>query len=189
MDKIEVEGISKLEGVIQISGSKNSSLPILASSLLIDEEIIISNVPNLSDVIFMIKILESLDSKVNFEYHSCKIKSNQPANLKISYDLVRKMRASFLILGPLLTKYGYAEVSLPGGCAIGTRPVDFHINALEKTVGKKAIINFKPMQMGDVKLTSANTSALEDWINFKPNTLIEDGINKFVEWYKFFYKV
>ena len=132
MDKIEVEGISKLEGVIQISGSKNSSLPILASSLLIDEEIIISNVPNLSDVIFMIKILESLSSKVNFEYPSCKIKSNQPVNLKISYDLVRKMRASFLILGPLLTKYGYAEVSLPGGCAIGTRPVDFHINALEK---------------------------------------------------------
>ena len=132
MDKIEVEGINRLEGSIQISGSKNSSLPILASSLLIDEEVIISNVPNLSDVIFMIKILESLGSKVKFEYSSCKIKSNHPANLKISYDLVRKMRASFLILGPLLTKYGYAEVSLPGGCAIGTRPVDFHINALEK---------------------------------------------------------
>ena len=132
MEKIEVEGINRLEGNIQISGSKNSSLPILASSLLIDEEIIISNVPNLSDVIFMIKILESLDSKVTFKHSICQIKSNQPANLKVSYDLVRKMRASFLILGPLLAKYGYAEVSLPGGCAIGTRPVDLHINGFEK---------------------------------------------------------
>ena len=132
MDKIEVEGINSLKGNIQISGSKNSSLPILASSLLIDEEIFISNVPNLSDIIFMIKILKSLGSKVIFEKSICKIKSNQPPNLKISYELVRKMRASFLILGPLLTKYGYAEVSLPGGCAIGTRPVDFHISALEK---------------------------------------------------------
>ena len=132
MDKIEVEGINSLKGNIQISGSKNSSLPILASSLLIDEEIVISNVPNLSDIIFMIKILKSLGSRVIFEKSICKIKSNQPPNLKISYELVRKMRASFLILGPLLTKYGYAEVSLPGGCAIGTRPVDFHISALEK---------------------------------------------------------
>ena len=139
MDKIEVEGINRLEGAIQISGSKNSSLPILASSLLIDEEIIISNVPNLSDVIFMIKILESLDSKVTFKHSICQIKSNQPANLKVSYDLVRKMRASFLILGPLLAKYGYAEVSLPGGCAIGTRPVDLHINGLEK-MGAKFVV-------------------------------------------------
>ena len=132
MDKIEVEGINSLKGNILISGSKNSSLPILASSLLIDDEMVISNVPNLSDIKFMIKILKSLGSKVDFKNSICKIKSSQPPNLKISYDLVRKMRASFLILGPLLTKYGYAEVSLPGGCAIGSRPVDFHISALEK---------------------------------------------------------
>ena len=139
MDKIEVEGINGLKGNIQISGSKNSSLPILASSLLIDDEMVISNVPNLSDIKFMIKILKSLGSKVNFKNSICKIKSNPPRNLKISYDLVRKMRASFLILGPLLAKYGYAEVSLPGGCAIGTRPVDFHISALEK-MGAEFII-------------------------------------------------
>ena len=105
MDKIEVEGINSLKGNILISGSKNSSLPILASSLLIDDEMVISNVPNLSDIKFMIKILKSLGSKVNFKDSICKIKSNHPPNLKISYDLVRKMRASFLILGPLLTKY------------------------------------------------------------------------------------
>ena len=132
MDKIEVEGIKNLKGNIQISGSKNSSLPILASSLLIDDEMVISNIPNLSDIKFMIKILESLGSKVNFKNSICKIKP-------ISYELVRKMRASFLILGPLLTKYGYAEVSLPGGCAIGTRPVDLHISALEK-MGAEFII-------------------------------------------------
>ena len=89
MDKIEVEGINSLKGNIQISGSKNSSLPILASSLLIDEEIVISNVPNLSDIVFMIKILKSLGSRVIFEKSICKIKSNQPANLKISYELLR----------------------------------------------------------------------------------------------------
>ena len=139
MDKIEVEGIKNLKGNIRISGSKNSSLPILASTLLIDDEMVISNIPNLSDIKFMIKILESLGSKVNFKNSICKIKSNQPRNLKISYELVRKMRASFLILGPLLTKYGYAEVSLPGGCAIGTRPVDLHISALEK-MGAEFII-------------------------------------------------
>ncbi len=132
MDRIEIEGIKHLKGNIRISGSKNSSLPILASSLLLHDKTIISNVPNLTDVSFMIKILESLDSKVVFNNSKCQIKSSQPKSLKVSYDLVRKMRASFLILGPLLARYGYAEVSLPGGCAIGSRPVDLHIKALEK---------------------------------------------------------
>ncbi len=132
MDRIEIEGIKHLKGNIRISGSKNSSLPILASSLLLHDQTIISNVPNLTDVSFMIKILESLNSKVVFNNSHCQIQSSQPKSLRVSYDLVRKMRASFLILGPLLARYGYAEVSLPGGCAIGSRPVDLHIKALEK---------------------------------------------------------
>ena len=131
MDRIEIEGIKHLKGNIRISGSKNSSLPILASSLLLHDQTIISNVPNLTDVSFMIKILESLNSVV-FNNSHCQIQSSQPKSLRVSYDLVRKMRASFLILGPLLARYGYAEVSLPGGCAIGSRPVDLHIKALEK---------------------------------------------------------
>ena len=132
MDKIKIYGTEKLKGNIKISGSKNSSLPILAATLLLESESRITNVPNLTDVLFMIKILESLSSNVNFENSTCEIKSNIPKNLTVSYELVRKMRASFLILGPLLAKYGYAEVSLPGGCAIGTRPVDIHIKAFEK---------------------------------------------------------
>jgi UDP-N-acetylglucosamine 1-carboxyvinyltransferase len=132
MDKIEIYGIEKLEGNIKISGSKNSSLPILAATLLLEGESRITNVPNLTDVLFMLKILESLSSSVNFNNSICEIKPNIPKNLKVSYELVRKMRASFLILGPLLAKYGQAEVSLPGGCAIGTRPVDIHIKALER---------------------------------------------------------
>ena len=136
MDKILIEGQKKIEGKIKISGSKNSSLPILAASLLSDSEIKIKNVPRLSDVFLMIKILESLNSKVTFNKDFCKIKTFRPDNLSVSYDLVRKMRASFLILGPLLTRYGKAEVSLPGGCAIGTRPVDLHIEGL-KMMGAK----------------------------------------------------
>ncbi len=132
MDKIEIYGTEKLKGNIKISGSKNSSLPILAATLLLESEARITNVPNLTDVLFMIKILESLSSNVNFDNSTCEIQSNIPKNLTVSYELVRKMRASFLILGPLLAKYGYAEVSLPGGCAIGTRPVDIHIKAFEK---------------------------------------------------------
>ena len=131
MDKILIEGQKKIEGKIKISGSKNSSLPILAASLLSDSEIKINNVPRLSDVFLMIKILKSLNSKVTFNKDFCKIKTSRPDNLRVSYDLVRKMRASFLILGPLLTRYGKAEVSLPGGCAIGTRPVDLHIEGLK----------------------------------------------------------
>ena len=131
MDKILIEGQKKIEGNIKISGSKNSSLPILAASLLSDSEIKINNVPRLSDVFLMIKILKSLNSKVTFNKDFCKIKTSRPDNLRVSYDLVRKMRASFLILGPLLTRYGKAEVSLPGGCAIGTRPVDLHIEGLK----------------------------------------------------------
>ena len=139
MDKIEIEGIDKIRGNVRISGSKNSSLPILASTLLMEENSKLSNVPALSDVLFMIKILESLNSKVRFNKSCCEIKTDKPTNLKVSYDLVRKMRASFLILGPLLAKYGSAEVSLPGGCASGTRPVDLHINALEK-MGAKFLV-------------------------------------------------
>ena len=132
MEKIQISGQKKLEGKIKISGSKNSSLPILAASLLSDREKKLKNIPRLSDVFLMIRILESLNSKVSLNKDFCKIKNSKPKNFNVSYDLVRKMRASFLILGPLLTRYGNAEVSLPGGCAIGTRPVDLHIEGLKK---------------------------------------------------------
>ena len=149
MDKIQIEGQKKIEGKIKISGSKNSSLPILAASLLSNNKVKIKNVPRLSDVFLMIKILESLNSTISLNKDFCKIKTFSPNNFNISYDLVRKMRASFLILGPLFTRYGKAEVSLPGGCAIGTRPVDLHIEGLKKNrynTWKELIINFIPIE-------------------------------------------
>ncbi len=132
MDKIEIIGGSPLVGEIRVSGSKNSALPIMAASLLTEKELFISNIPNLSDVESMFQLLTSLNVKIKKTNEVFFFKSSEPDSLFASYDLVRKMRASFLILGPLLARYGTASVSLPGGCAIGTRPVDLHLKGLEK---------------------------------------------------------
>ena len=158
MDKIQISGQKKIEGEIKISGSKNSCLPILAATLLSDKKKKLKNVPRLSDVFLMIKILKSLNSHVSFKKDICEIRTSVPKSFNVSYDLVRKMRASFLILGPLLAKYGYAEVSLPGGCAIGTRPVDLHIDGL-KSMGAKITIQdgyIKANVDGKLKGTNIN---------------------------------
>ncbi len=133
MDVIEIFGGKPLKGKIRISGSKNSALPILASSLLTNSIVSLNNIPNLSDIFSMIELLKSLNVKILKKKNNCySFKSNTPESLIAPYELVRKMRASFLILGPLLSRYGYAKVSLPGGCAIGTRPVDLHLDSLKK---------------------------------------------------------
>ena len=132
MDKIEITGGKSLNGKIRISGSKNSALPILAASLLTEEKISVSNVPNLSDIFSMLDLLKSLNVKINKRKDKIDLTSSTPRSLLAHYDLVRKMRASFLILGPLLARYGEAKVSLPGGCAIGNRPVNLHLDGLEK---------------------------------------------------------
>ena len=133
MDTIQIIGGNRLKGKIKISGSKNSALPILAATLLTNVSIKLYNVPDLSDVSSMINLLESLNVIVcKKKKNSYELKASHPKSLYASYELVRKMRASFLILGPLLTKYGTAKVSLPGGCAIGTRPVDIHLENLQK---------------------------------------------------------
>ena len=150
MDKIEIVGGKTLNGVILISGSKNASLPILASSLLTDKEIKLKNVPKLSDIDSMIKLLESLNTKFSFNDGNLTLKNNTPKKKFASYDLVRKMRASFLVMGPLLARYGYAEVSLPGGCAIGARPIDLHLAGFKKMGAK-----FK-IKDGYVKVSALN---------------------------------
>ena len=132
MDKIEIIGGKSLNGKIRISGSKNSALPILAASLLTEEKISVSNVPNLSDIFSMLELLKSLNVKINKRKDKIDLTSSTPRSLLAHYDLVRKMRASFLILGPLLARYGEAKVSLPGGCAIGNRPVNLHLDGLER---------------------------------------------------------
>jgi len=133
MEKLEVFGAVKLKGEIKISGSKNASLPILAASLLSNKKISLINLPRVKDIETMLLLLKSLGSKIkNDNKRTLVIKNNNQVKTFASYDLVKTMRAGILVLGPLLAKFGKAKVSLPGGCAIGTRPVDIHLKALSK---------------------------------------------------------
>tara|TARA_B100001013_G_scaffold326470_1_gene239074 strand:- start:542 stop:1816 length:1275 start_codon:yes stop_codon:yes gene_type:complete len=145
MEKISIKGGKPLFGKIQISGSKNSSLPILASCLLTDKKLSIRGIPKLTDTFFFLELLSSLGvniTNINKFSRSQKLilDAKNISNNKAPYDLVKKMRASILVLGPLLARTGQASVSLPGGCAIGTRPVDIHLKSLEKL---GAIISIK----------------------------------------------
>jgi len=130
MDKLIVEGGRKLKGEVEVSGAKNSALPILAASLLSQEESIIENVPNLRDIGTMIRLLHSLGAKTHYEEGTLSVKPNRELKPIAPYKLVSTMRASVCVLGPLLAREGYAEVSLPGGCVIGPRPIDLHLKGL-----------------------------------------------------------
>ena len=132
MQKLEVFGSNKLKGKIIISGSKNASLPILAATLLTNKKVYLKNLPKVKDIETMIKLLESLGSKTKFENNRLVINNLKQNKKFASYSLVKTMRAGILVLGPLLAKFGTAKVSLPGGCAIGTRPVDIHLKSLSK---------------------------------------------------------
>ena len=129
MDSFLIEGGRPLRGEVAISGSKNAVLPIMAAALLTPETCVIRNVPDLSDVRFMGQILRSLGAEVRFEDGTVTICA---ANVRGfgDYDLIRKMRGSICILGPLLARLRQASVSLPGGCVIGTRPIDLHLKGL-----------------------------------------------------------
>jgi len=132
MQKLEVLGAGKLKGQIKISGSKNSSLPILAASLLSKKKIILKNLPKVKDIQTMMSLLQSLGSKINIGKQMVQINNSKQVKKVAPYTLVKTMRAGILVLGPLLAKFGSAKVSLPGGCAIGTRPIDIHLKALSK---------------------------------------------------------
>ena len=132
MDSLIINGGKKLIGDITISGSKNACLPMMIASLMTDEKMILNNIPMLSDVKTLISILESLGTNAVHIKNSLNLHTKEIINNKASYDLVKKMRASFWVLAPLLAKSGYAEVSLPGGCAIGTRPIDLYLKILKE---------------------------------------------------------
>ena len=132
MQKLEVFGASKLMGQIKVSGSKNASLPILAATLLSNKKIKLKNLPKVHDIETMLTLLQSLGSKVKFSKNKILINNSSQRKKFASYNLVKTMRAGILVLGPLLAKHKEAKVSLPGGCAIGTRPVDIHLKALSK---------------------------------------------------------
>ncbi|MBX1799340.1 UDP-N-acetylglucosamine 1-carboxyvinyltransferase [Campylobacter jejuni] len=132
MTYLEIEGTNHLSGNVTISGAKNAALPLIVSSILAKNEVKINNVPNVADIKTLISLLENLGAKVNFQNNSALLNSNTLNQTIAKYDIVRKMRASILTLGPLLARFGHCEVSLPGGCAIGQRPIDLHLLALEK---------------------------------------------------------
>ena len=140
MKKLEVFGAAKLKGQIKISGSKNASLPILAATLLSSKKISLTNLPKVKDIETMILLLKSLGSIVQDNKKIKIINNNKQTRTFAAYSLVKTMRAGILVLGPLLAKFGKAKVSLPGGCAIGTRPVDIHLQALSKLGVKYKII-------------------------------------------------
>jgi UDP-N-acetylglucosamine 1-carboxyvinyltransferase len=128
LDKIMVEKSPPLKGNVRVSGAKNSALPILAASLLGTEDIILEDVPRLKDVEVICEVLTCLGAKVDFlDEGVIKINSKNIDNYETPYELMSKMRASFLVMGPLLTRIGKTKTSLPGGCAIGTRPIDLHL--------------------------------------------------------------
>ncbi len=132
MDSIRIVGGNRLTGQIPISGAKNATLPLMAASLLTPETLHLTNVPRLADIGTLIKVLEQHGVETSWEPGALTLKAEDIPNTTAPYDLVRRMRASVLVLGPLVARFGNAVVSLPGGCAIGTRPVDLHLTGLEQ---------------------------------------------------------
>lgn len=157
--RIIVENSPALKGTVKVSGAKNSVLPIIAASLLSEGEVIIDDVPELKDVNVMIELIKFLGAKCTFQDGRLKINVDIK-DVEAPYELVKKMRASFLVMGPILAKLGHAKISLPGGCAIGTRPIDLHLKGFQtlgaeidighgyveakakKLVGKKVYLDF-----------------------------------------------
>ena len=149
MDKIKIVGGKQLNGKIYISGAKNAALPLICASLLTKDTITLTNVPILSDISFLHQLLNQMGTQIDefddfIDGHQTKTysyRTPEATSLIAPYDYVRKMRASYYVLGPLLARYGHVELSLPGGCAIGARPMDVHLNALEQMGAKIEIKN------------------------------------------------
>ena len=143
MQKLEIIGGRRISGTVVISGSKNATLPILASTILTEKKIVITNVPVVRDVETMVDLLSSIGSTIRLDKRAKRIEifNQKPLKTFAPYRLLRTMRAGVLVLGALLAKYGIAKVSLPGGCAIGSRPIDFHLYALKKMGARIKIKN------------------------------------------------
>ena len=142
MEKLKIIGGNKLSGSITCSGAKNAALPMLAATILSDQPIIFKNLPYLQDITTMFEILGSMGADITLnESMDFMISTSQLHDFEARYELVKTMRASILVLGSLVARHGFARIALPGGCAIGTRPVDFHLDALEKLGAKIELKN------------------------------------------------
>jgi UDP-N-acetylglucosamine 1-carboxyvinyltransferase len=133
MDKLRIQGGKQLQGKVRISGAKNSALPAMAAALLTDEQLVLENVPMVNDIYTTRRLMRELGAQVEFDgNHVAKIRIPKIESIEAPYDLVKTMRASVLVLGPLLARNGRARVSMPGGCAIGARPINLHLKGFEQ---------------------------------------------------------
>lgn len=140
MDKLVIEGGRRLEGTVEVSGAKNASLPILAASFLTKEPCVIKNVPQVADVFTMVKIMKSLGAKVQHSGNTVEVDASHVKNPVLTYKLVSTMRGSICFLGPFLARFGEAQVSFPGGCVIGPRPIDLHLKGV-RALGAEVNLN------------------------------------------------
>ena len=132
MDYLKIKNVKSLSGTIKISGAKNASLPLIAMTILAKSAVNIKNLPHVVDIRTLLKLLSNLGAQVNYLQDKVNVNSSTITKTKATYDIVKTMRASILVLGPILARFGHCEVSLPGGCAIGQRPIDLHLKALEQ---------------------------------------------------------
>ena len=132
MDYLQIVGGNKLRGKVTISGAKNAALPLIAATIIAKDSVQITNLPNVRDIKTLLKLLDNLGARYEYANSVATIDTSTITSTKATYDIVRTMRASILVLGPLLARFGHCEVSLPGGCAIGQRPIDLHLRALEQ---------------------------------------------------------
>ncbi|MCX6050910.1 MAG: UDP-N-acetylglucosamine 1-carboxyvinyltransferase, partial [Campylobacterales bacterium] len=139
MDYLKIQGVKSLNGTIKISGAKNASLPLIAMTILAKNSVVIKNLPHVADIKTMLKLVSNLGAECVFEDDCVVVNTANIKETKATYDIVKTMRASILVLGPILARFGHCEVSLPGGCAIGQRPIDLHLKALEHMGAKITI--------------------------------------------------
>jgi UDP-N-acetylglucosamine 1-carboxyvinyltransferase len=184
MDRFAIEGKNKLAGEVRISGAKNSALPIIAAALLTDKKVALHNIPNVMDVRTMIKLVEYLGSSVAFKGNTLTIRTPKVRRHVAPYDIVRKMRASYYALGALLGREKKARVSLPGGCAIGPRPIDLHIRGL-KALGTRIEIKngyiqaeAKRLKGTEIGLQGAKGTSVGATINVMFAAALADGVTK-----------
>ena len=180
MDRIVVEGGTRLAGEVAVSGSKNSTLALMAAALLADGETVLSNVPRLRDVDTMAEILRALGARADWDPetpHTLHINPTSVCRPEAPYDLVRKMRASFLVLGPLLARFGVARASEPGGCAIGVRPVDQHLKGME-ALGAKVRFDHGYVEATGAELRGARVAFDLSTVNGTQNVMMAAALAK-----------
>jgi UDP-N-acetylglucosamine 1-carboxyvinyltransferase len=165
MDKFIINGGKKLEGSVRISGAKNAVLPIMAATLLAKGKSVLHNVPHLNDIKMMAHVMRVIGARIDFEDDTMEIDTTHASFCEAPYELVSKMRASIYVMGPLLARFGKAKVSFPGGCAIGTRPVDLHLKAMETLQAQISIehgyilANSKKLRGGDITFPKVSVGA------------------------------